>query len=239
MNCTVEYISFSAHADFVGTAGFIDKLKPPNIVLVHGEKNEMGRLKNALLKKSKDRVYQPSIHTPANMEELTFEFKGEKMAKAIGTLATEAPGHEKTITGLLVEYDSNTHVMSAQDLMDYTQLVPSTIAQKQHLPFHQPFHVFTQFITQLYDDVEALENVNLANVQEENETTMENKSETAAMKSEAAKVATTQAVCIAKVVTVFHQPPDRLVMEWMASPLADMIADSGKISNIEYNVLIG
>lgn len=192
LNCTVEYISFSAHADFVGTSGFIEKLQPPNIVLVHGEKNEMGRLKNALVKKMKDRPYQPAIHTPANMEEIVFEFKGEKMAKAIGKLASEPPKHGERVTGLLVEHDFNTHIMTAEDLMDYTQLVPSTVAQKQHIPFHQPFNVFVRFVEQLFDEIEKTETM----------------------------------IKICDSVTVTHRPPDRLEMEWTASPVPDMIADS-------------
>jgi cleavage and polyadenylation specificity factor subunit 3 len=34
---TVDTISFSAHADFLNTREYIEKLLPPNIVLVHGD----------------------------------------------------------------------------------------------------------------------------------------------------------------------------------------------------------
>lgn len=37
---SVEYISFSAHADFDQTKDFIEKVKPGMVVLVHGEKHE-------------------------------------------------------------------------------------------------------------------------------------------------------------------------------------------------------
>ncbi|RHY88410.1 hypothetical protein DYB35_005748, partial [Aphanomyces astaci] len=85
MNCSVEYISFSAHADFVGTSGFIEKVAPPHIVLVHGEKTEMMRLKAALHKKFHNpKVYQPQVYTPANTVDVVLEFRGEKVAKAIG-----------------------------------------------------------------------------------------------------------------------------------------------------------
>jgi Cft2 family RNA processing exonuclease len=36
--------AFTAHADIVATSTFIDSLRPPNIILVHGEKNQMRRL---------------------------------------------------------------------------------------------------------------------------------------------------------------------------------------------------
>lgn len=41
--CSVDYISFSAHTDYKQTSEFIRTLKPPHIVLVHGERNEMNR----------------------------------------------------------------------------------------------------------------------------------------------------------------------------------------------------
>ena len=35
----VSYISFSAHTDYKQTSGFIRALRPPHVVLVHGEGN--------------------------------------------------------------------------------------------------------------------------------------------------------------------------------------------------------
>jgi cleavage and polyadenylation specificity factor subunit 3 len=64
LRMSVEYISFSAHSDFAQTSEFIDSLEPPHILLVHGEANEMARLKGALLQKYKDRsvrVYNPKV----------------------------------------------------------------------------------------------------------------------------------------------------------------------------------
>ncbi|KAL6184086.1 hypothetical protein ACLB2K_045490 [Fragaria x ananassa] len=42
LNMSVHYISFSAHADSVQTSAFLEELRPPNIILVHGEAHEMG-----------------------------------------------------------------------------------------------------------------------------------------------------------------------------------------------------
>ena len=49
LNCLVDYVSFSAHVDFVQNRGFITQVDPKHIILVHGQKDEMGRLKSALL----------------------------------------------------------------------------------------------------------------------------------------------------------------------------------------------
>ncbi len=37
LNMQVDYISFSAHADFRHTHEYIEQLQPANIVLVHGD----------------------------------------------------------------------------------------------------------------------------------------------------------------------------------------------------------
>ncbi|CAB4267864.1 unnamed protein product [Prunus armeniaca] len=73
LNMQVHYISFSAHADSVQTTAFLEELRPPNIILVHGEANEMGRLKQKLM-------------TP-------------KMAKAIGRLAEKTPEVGESVSG--------------------------------------------------------------------------------------------------------------------------------------------
>ncbi|EJK73612.1 hypothetical protein THAOC_04754 [Thalassiosira oceanica] len=49
LNCLVDYVSFSAHVDFVQNRDFITNVNPRNIILVHGAKEEMGRLKGALM----------------------------------------------------------------------------------------------------------------------------------------------------------------------------------------------
>jgi len=49
LNCLVDYVSFSAHVDFVQNRSFITQVAPRHIILVHGQKDEMGRLKSALL----------------------------------------------------------------------------------------------------------------------------------------------------------------------------------------------
>jgi hypothetical protein len=45
LRAKVEAISFSAHADFDQTRQFLEELAPPHVVLVHGEFNEMMRLR--------------------------------------------------------------------------------------------------------------------------------------------------------------------------------------------------
>lgn len=49
----VHNVTFSAHSDFKDTSGFITKLKPKKIVLVHGENREMKKLKDEMERKIK------------------------------------------------------------------------------------------------------------------------------------------------------------------------------------------
>lgn len=62
----MEHISFSAHADFDQTNGFLNDLAPPNVVLVHGEAGEMGRLKEALERSATALNMPRTVHTPKN-----------------------------------------------------------------------------------------------------------------------------------------------------------------------------
>lgn len=67
LRCSVDYISFSAHTDYKQTSEFVRLLKPAHIVLVHGEMNEMSRLKAALIREYEDSTdYKIDIYSPRN-----------------------------------------------------------------------------------------------------------------------------------------------------------------------------
>ena len=65
LNCSVDYVSFSAHVDFMQNKEFIHKVDPKHIILVHGQKDEMGRLKSALMLQFRQRPeVSASFNTP-------------------------------------------------------------------------------------------------------------------------------------------------------------------------------
>ncbi len=64
LRATVEPISFSAHADYTQTSGFVQTLAPADIILVHGEHKEMDRLKNGLTNLGKETTRPWTVHTP-------------------------------------------------------------------------------------------------------------------------------------------------------------------------------
>lgn len=53
-------------------------------ILVHGEQNEMARLKAALIREYEDNdEVHIEVHNPRNTEAVTLNFRGEKLAKVL------------------------------------------------------------------------------------------------------------------------------------------------------------
>lgn len=56
-------------------------------ILVHGEQNEMARLKAALIREYEDNdEVHIEVHNPRNTEAVTLNFRGEKLAKVNANL---------------------------------------------------------------------------------------------------------------------------------------------------------
>jgi cleavage and polyadenylation specificity factor subunit 3 len=89
LNASVTTCSFSAHVDFVMNRSFIQKVRPNHILLVHGQKDEMGRLKNALMMQYKGKAKAPTISMPPNLQVVTLKFPFRRFAKVMGRLAEE------------------------------------------------------------------------------------------------------------------------------------------------------
>ena len=64
LRMSVDVISFSAHADFKQTSGFVEALDPAHVVLVHGEAVEMGRLRKELEKQAEAAGRPRALYTP-------------------------------------------------------------------------------------------------------------------------------------------------------------------------------
>jgi cleavage and polyadenylation specificity factor subunit 3 len=136
VNCSIEYISFSAHTDFKQTTQFIRALKPAHIILVHGEQTEMQKLKDALIRQYEETDYNIQVYNPRNTQPVELYFRGEKRAKVIGKLASSViPEPETQITGILVKKNFKYHLLAPDDLPNYTDLAISTILQRQTIPF--------------------------------------------------------------------------------------------------------
>ena len=197
LKMAVHYISFSAHADYTQTSEFLDIIQCPNIVLVHGEANEMGRLKAALQHKFESAGKKVQVLNPKNCQTVQMHFKTEKVAKAVGSFAQETPKEGDKISGLLVKKGFSQHLMKPSDLDDYTQLSTISITQKQSLPFHHSFESLEKRLKRMYDGVECIIKQDL----------------------ECLAIGTSG-------VFIYHESTSHLVLEWDSGPISDMIADS-------------
>ncbi|KAK4694158.1 hypothetical protein P7C70_g8785, partial [Phenoliferia sp. Uapishka_3] len=130
---SVDYISFSAHVDYTQNSKFIDEVMPAHLILVHGEANNMSRLRSALKTKFGERKDDIQIYTPRNVEIVKLKFRGERMAKALGTLAESSPTLGSSLSGLLVSKDFTYTFLAPSDLRDFTGLSTSVIMQRQRI----------------------------------------------------------------------------------------------------------
>lgn len=137
LNMSVDYISFSAHTDYQQTSEFIRLLKPAHVVLVHGEQNEMLRLKSALQREYEaDPNTTINFYNPRNTHSVDLNFRGEKTAKVMGTLAAKDPVVGATLSGVLVKRDFKYHILAPSDLAKYTDMSMSVITQRQSIPWN-------------------------------------------------------------------------------------------------------
>jgi cleavage and polyadenylation specificity factor subunit 3 len=136
LNMSVDYISFSAHTDYQQTSEFIRLLKPQHVILVHGEQNEMNRLKSALQREYES---QPNanitFYNPRNTHSVELYFKGEKTAKVMGKLASSKVENGDAVSGILVKRDFKYHILDATDINKYTDMSMSTVTQRQSMAF--------------------------------------------------------------------------------------------------------
>ncbi|XP_071480756.1 cleavage and polyadenylation specificity factor subunit 3-like [Diadema antillarum] len=198
LKMSVDYISFSAHTDYEQTSEFIRALKPPQIILVHGEQNEMSRLKAAVLREYEDDdEYNIQVHNPRTTQAVELYFRGEKMAKVMGSLASHKPQHNGKVSGILVKRNFNYHIMAPADLSEYTDLAVSNVTQRQSIAYHAPLSLLTHYLTQLSADIEYTE------------------------------VNSKPALRVFSAINIIHEPACGMVtLEWVANAENDMYADA-------------
>jgi len=201
LNMSVDYISFSAHTDYKQTSGFIRALKPPQVILVHGEANEMSRLKTALIREyENDPTHNIEVHNPRNAQSVELYFRGEKMAKVMGSLAVQGVQEGLKVSGILVKRNFNYHILSPNDLSKYTDLTMSKVTQRQSIHYTGSLQVLHYVLQQTAGEVKIVE---------VNGDTAKKKTIIRAFGS----------------IDIIHEP--RIVtLEWVASPCNDMFADA-------------
>ncbi|KAG6865517.1 endoribonuclease ysh1 [Blastosporella zonata] len=194
---SVDYISFSAHVDYSQNSEFIEAVKAQHVVLVHGEQNAMARLRGAMTSRFKERDEDVKIHTPRNLEVLNLSFRGERVAKAIGTLADKPPQANGVISGLLVAKDYSYTLLDPRDLRDFAGLSTCTVTQRQKIVLGVRWDLVRWHLEGMFGSVEE-------GLDKDGVPTMR----------------------VMGAVDVKHTRDHELTLEWDSSASNDMIADS-------------
>ncbi|TDL24172.1 Metallo-hydrolase/oxidoreductase [Rickenella mellea] len=194
---SVDYISFSAHVDYMQNSEFIELVKAQHVILVHGEQTNMGRLRAALQSRYKDRDEEIKIHTPRNLEELKLTFRGERVAKAIGTLAAVPPKPGTVLSGLLVAKDFSYTLLDPRDLRDFAGLSTCIVTQRQRIVLGVGWDLVRWHLEGMYGKVEeGLDGDGIPTMR------------------------------VMGAIDVKHTQEHELTLEWDSSASNDMIADS-------------
>ena len=229
LNCLVDYVSFSAHVDFVQNRSFISQVEPKHIILVHGQKDEMGRLKSALLLQYRQlpENKRPTITMPPNLQEVKLKFARRRSAKVMGSLADRDGGGDlqeaEEVKGIMVTHNFSSKIVAPEDLSTYTPLRVGSIASKLHVPFAGSVETLRLFLTEMFVGVTQTIVTSESNKDDASNTT----------------TTTTTTTTNALVTTVFGLSDNQIkvtlggggtrgvaIVEWDASPANDVIADA-------------
>ncbi|KAL4078545.1 beta-lactamase-like protein [Scleroderma yunnanense] len=151
---TVDYIPFSAHVDYSQNAEFIELVKADHVVLVHGERNAMSRLRTAMTARYTSRGETFNIHTPQNLEVLELSFSPPCVAKVIGTFAEKLPQEGDILSGLLVTKDHTHSLLDPQDLYLNAGLSTCTLRQRQRIALGTGWDLIRWHLEGMFGSVE-------------------------------------------------------------------------------------
>lgn len=164
--CGVEVISFSAHSDYNQTKDFIDKLRVPNVVLVHGERSEMRRLKEKLVRENP----ALSVFTPEILQSVVLHFAPSRRAVAVGEAARlleekdeealdlrgEGRGTGDWDALLLLREGEHPVLVKADEAEGVAGVECCTLKQQIRVPFPKPLQLLRRAAQSLFEDVTLL-----------------------------------------------------------------------------------
>ena len=126
----------------------------------------MGRLKAALVREyeSVDELtddldkmsiekIKPTFYNPRNTAKVELFFRGEKMAKVMGSLAEEKPEDGAKVSGILIKRNFNYHIVSPNDITKYTDMTMSTVNQRMSVYYSGTFALLHFMVSQLSSEV--------------------------------------------------------------------------------------
>ncbi|MEW5299365.1 MAG: hypothetical protein WDW36_002388 [Sanguina aurantia] len=240
LKCAVEHISFSAHADFDQTNGFLNDLAPPNVVLVHGEAVEMGRLKAALERSAAALNLPRTVHTPKNNQVVQITHKPARLARLYGRLAERPLKEGQVLRGVLVR--DGTHadqILDPEDLPAYTKLFRGRVTQQQVVAVSSPWTDVRLALEVMFEGVEGSGHLPVltsspsgeGGQRQDCDDTLTPTLPSASLLCHSGQEA--PAVTVGGIVTVTHQAADPasgscagVHIEWEGGRVGDMVADA-------------
>ena len=215
--CTVVSISFSAHVDYFQNFQFVESTMPNNIVLVHGEKNEMSRLKGKLVQETGKwpAESRPTVSSPENGQAVNMRFARDRRVACVGAReedpfkhkrraddADAAPEKRRVVkSGVLVSKDLRCTLYADDELRESSPLSVTSLRQTLRLQLASDVGVFRALLGQTFADVEE---VAIAG---------------------GAEASLDVGGCV-RVDVVQADAARELVLAWDASPLGDVVADA-------------
>jgi len=216
LNCLVDYVSFSAHVDFMQNRNFISRVDPKHIILVHGAKDEMGRLKSALMLQHRQlpESKRPTVTMPPNLQEVKLKFSRRRSAKVMGSLADreQEPQEGEEVGGILVTQNFNSKILSPKDLQTYTPLRLGSVKSKLHVPFSGQVSTLRLFLNEMFTGTEE-RNEGFQSEEGHNANSTPTEVIVFSLHDKQVEIITGKTAGIATV-------------EWIASPVGDILADS-------------
>jgi len=210
----VHEVSFSAHCDFIQTSEFIDELNPGQIVLVHGEANMMASLKKQLVGKYVHTGV--GVHTPQNTETVSLTFHESKVAKVVGSIASDRPKEGGELSGVVLHKNFQLTICSVDEMGQHAGLEVSHLLQRMHVPWQQPWNVLVYHLSKLFGVIST--------VKETVDDTLE-----PSVKGKGRKVAAREGeepILVLDAVKVRKADVGVVEIEWASNPVSDIVADS-------------
>ncbi|KAJ2801648.1 endoribonuclease ysh1, partial [Coemansia furcata] len=198
---TVKNISFSAHVDYAQNSAFIDEIRAPHVILVHGEENAMKQLRAKITDMYRGTDYEVTVHTPQNTHKVRLHFHGEKTARVMGSLASKVPREGDYASGILVERDFAYTLVDVADLHEFTNIAPVVIEQQLCVPYASSYTLLRYHLEQMFGEL--------------------------ALTTERSDSGVAHVLRIYDVVDVCHSSWKGYVeIEWEGNAMNDMVADS-------------
>jgi cleavage and polyadenylation specificity factor subunit 3 len=155
LRMSVLAISFSAHADFRQTSEFIDIIKVPKVILVHGEKREINKLSKEISYLANSRGVERYVYSPDTGQSIQIYQKAEKTINVVGLLARKNASEGLPLNGLVVQKEIEDILIDPHDLKNYTKLQPCKIKHRLTLPMKHNYNS-SNILSMLASDFENI-----------------------------------------------------------------------------------